>query len=367
MENTNYNSFSAFDNSHPMMNDGMMLEPRLQEYMKLAKHYKTNNIKPSVSVEKTFQITRDDIATIKRFVRGVREGHNLEEQRDQRDQRDDDIEGFDGSVKGSFPSKSFRDSDPRVPYVSNVRHDKKIKNFGMFAPDPNEGFYHVDAFTDDKVLIDARDINVDINFDPRIDPQIAQTNNSCNDFSTKFDKTKSMYKVDDPNSMRCRTYDSPAKKNASDKRMKDTRKIFGLGMNAGTRGGNGINNMGSSTFGAYQSDDFGGMSEIDVSNGMVIPNVGCNGKKVNCDNNYMLQHSVEPLRQNFDEEADMMRGIPSSTSKSYGYRNPFEHYMQFIDPKLVIPNGDALMINQGGLNTRDYNKTTSKYERQFHA
>ena len=62
-------------------------------------------------------------------------------------------------------------------------------------------------------------------------------------------------------------------------------------------------------------------------------------------------------------ENDMLRGMPSNTSKSYGYRNPSEHYFEYVDPRYTNMN----LFPRFGKSTRDNNKKYgNKYKRDIY-
>ena len=48
---------------------GIMLEPRLQEYLKKKLHYKKYNVKPCVKLENEFQITSRDKKALRAFLK----------------------------------------------------------------------------------------------------------------------------------------------------------------------------------------------------------------------------------------------------------------------------------------------------------
>jgi hypothetical protein len=60
-KNNDYNKYNC---------NGILLEPRLQEYIKKKKYYKSNNIQPGVPLEKEFDITQEDINLIKNLKSG---------------------------------------------------------------------------------------------------------------------------------------------------------------------------------------------------------------------------------------------------------------------------------------------------------
>lgn len=57
-------------------------------------------------------------------------------------------------------------------------------------------------------------------------------------------------------------------------------------------------------------------------------------------------------------ESDLMQGLPSRSFKSYGYRNPHEHYYQYISEE--IQNNTELPFPRGGIICRNNKKTINK-------
>jgi hypothetical protein len=65
-------------------------------------------------------------------------------------------------------------------------------------------------------------------------------------------------------------------------------------------------------------------------------------------------HSNKPL----DPEImnDLMLGVPSHTTKSYGFNDPFEHYFDYIDNDIQEPDHVVLPFPRGGISARLENK-----------
>ena len=66
------------------------------------------------------------------------------------------------------------------------------------------------------------------------------------------------------------------------------------------------------------------------------------------------------LRDDIDTETDMIRGMPTRTLKSYGFRNPEEHYYDFIDPAFQNSNNTVMEFPRGGEQTRGANKKAAR-------
>ena len=58
-------------------------------------------------------------------------------------------------------------------------------------------------------------------------------------------------------------------------------------------------------------------------------------------------------------EMNMLKGTPSHTTKSYGYKNPSEHYFDYVDPRYT----NMELFPRGGVSTRmDNTKQAKKQE-----
>ncbi len=139
---------------------GIMLEPRLQEYIKKKKFYRDNNIKPCVSLESEFQIVDRDKKLLRAFLTGRRDMYN-QESRGGKEFSQFKTEGR-GAKKPFFPSREFRD-DPRVPDIDKMKPSKteKVPNRGMFYPDKKNGLYYEDPVSGADPMLDARDFEKD--------------------------------------------------------------------------------------------------------------------------------------------------------------------------------------------------------------
>lgn len=134
-------------------NGTMMLEPRLQEYIKKKKYYRTHKIKPCIPFEKEFRITKNDKKVIKRFLKGKPISQSLLNKSGQH-------------VKQQFPSSMFK-KDHRVPENNKPEYEVP-QDSSLFA---QSGF----------------DLN-DTRLDPRADTQM--------DFGPeKYDKFSSQYRL----------------------------------------------------------------------------------------------------------------------------------------------------------------------------
>ena len=73
--------------------------------------------------------------------------------------------------------------------------------------------------------------------------------------------------------------------------------------------------------------------------------------------NQDLQNEIPHNNTKTDE---MILSMPTRTSKSYGFRNPAEHYYDFIDPEFQNSENTVLPFPRGGEHTRGLNKRSVK-------
>lgn len=102
-------------------NQNIYLEPRLQEYITKKKYYKKNNIKPDVSLEKEYNITKGDVRLMGAFLKGDRDMYE--------DKRQEEYYGDETrEIAQQFetdPDEMFK-SDPRFKnYQTKMSRDKK--------------------------------------------------------------------------------------------------------------------------------------------------------------------------------------------------------------------------------------------------
>jgi hypothetical protein len=66
-------------------------------------------------------------------------------------------------------------------------------------------------------------------------------------------------------------------------------------------------------------------------------------------------------------ESSMIHGAPTKTFKSYGYRNPAEHYFNYIDPAHANRDESVFGFPRGGVSTRlDNKKMRRQYRREIY-
>ena len=306
---------------------GLSLEPRLQEYMKKKKRYKDNNIKPCISLEREFQITRDDLNKIKAFLKGKRNQYTPEQSWLKKNICLD---------KQSFPSKDFRDNDSRVIKPNKPDKNEDVINRGMFYPGSDKQYYE-DPLKEESQLMDARDFtsgfNLDSRFDPRTDPRMYPGNETAN-----INPHMSQYKV------RHQQIDPKIKKRIRRSRRRSKKNLSGYIDICKEKG-------------ACQDHDdkpiYRKTPGMEREEGYVVPKIAHEANR-NINQHLSTNGYLDPTQEYGDVglETCMIHGMPSRTLKSYGFRNPVEHYFQYIDDDIQNPNNVVFPIPRGGISTR---------------
>jgi hypothetical protein len=108
---------------------------------------------------------------------------------------------------------------------------------------------------------------------------------------------------------------------------------------------------------------YSSMSEMDMDNKMVIPNIASRSKKELNSGTYRFEpYLVKGVKRDSEMEDELVRGMPSSRvhNRSYGYRNPQENYFDYIDEDYQNPKNSCEGWIRGGEPTRLDNKTAAK-------
>lgn len=334
----NIQGFDSFEKTCSYETDNsMMLEPRLQEYIKKKKYYKKNKIKPCVEPEKEFQITDRDRRLLRDFISNGKDMYRTDVAK-----LDD---GYKDKRHNYFPSKSFRKDVP------NKKFSDRPVNRGMFYPDDDTAYYDEDA-PPSRLIGDSRDFckgsgfNIDnTRFDPRNDAKI-------NSGVEKYNKYSSQYRVDPTsNSKICYS-------NLDNKIVADNYRLID----------DTVENIleKRNRYGTRSEAQFSDKSDMDLKSKVVVPKISVKSKSCSTSDYRLMQF---PHDDNVDEldmliENDMIRGMPTRTLKSYGYRNPDEHYYQYVDDEF---QNSSLPFPRGGVSTRRENKKMAKqgYHREI--
>jgi len=378
------------------------LEDRLRRYLQRKKYYKIHKMKPCVSPEEEYQITNKDIMLIKAYMKNKRKMKTKKY----------DI------PKLYFPSKHFKE-DPRVPKIKKQKYENP-PNMGMFAP--NEDTVYYEGPITEMGILDKRDFperesgtgyNIDnTRFDPRTDPVMCQ-----NQFYSriprdkgkielipknigikKFNKEMSQYNMmpgplDQPGSLL--NMPRPVSTSSDKSKDPDPRNRLIISNLTGPSSGyqkNQISKCGTKYDGIQQLKDyklidkclsdvlytekrygvapkpsFSEKSDMDVDNKMVIPKMTSRKDKNFSTACYTINPPINTYN-NFidtDMETTLVRGMPQHTTKSYGYRNPEEHFFEFLPEDFSCPQFED--FTRGGVSTRlDNTKSARPKERKIY-
>ncbi len=292
------------------------LEPRLQEYMKKKKLYKDNNIATDIPLEQTYQITKDDIRILRAFFTGRKDMY------DQGNAEFNELNRVKENKKQFFESKSYRDNDPRVLKPKNNSANQYAKNCGMFVPDEGGSYYENSSKpinSNSSLPLDARDF--------------------CSDFG---DDQRNRYILSDLSLEGNSNMPSNLSMNACYGNFKSSNK--------------------------YPSDNYGvDPSDTRISYDKLGDERIWSGKNKRTNLNtfgYRLEtfNTDNPNnKSHVEKETELLCGTPIHTQKSYGYRNPQEHYFDYIDPQLQHDSTNLYdFMERGGESTRGSNKAPAR-------
>jgi len=319
-----YNSDKEYNKVENMLCDGnIMIEPRIQEYIKKKKFYKQNNLHTSVNIENEFQITKKDKAIIKKILNGKTNIYNNKKN--------------DNEIKRKnryFPSSKngIRD-DHRVPKLKNT---KKIDRYDVSNHYADK---RLDFDEDKSELFYNKKNNVEI-----LDPMILSDTYASLGMKKKISQNKIENKRENKreNEIENRIFNNKLLDDGVNKILTRNKRYD----NMQQRVSRNDNNM-------YKKFD-----EINYQNNKnIMPNIS-KSKNLNIIN-YKKISNLHNLPQD-NLETELIRGMPSHTMKSYGYRNPEEHYFDYIEDDIQNANNVILPYPRGGVSTRLTNKNQIK-------
>ena len=358
---------------------GIRVEPRLQEYLKKKKYYHDNNIKPCIKPEDEYLITSRDKKMIRALLQGNTDIYTNWEKYQEDSQK----------TKQYFPSKQFRDNDSRVQKIEKPNM-KKPENWEMFVPGEEEAYYENKNFNQVDQILDSRDLRADsknmVNYESTLlgGPSI----NNLGSFNPRTDakinwgketglinKQDSQFRIDPKDNTRFEI-------NAD--YFKDTRnksvvlkKNNGHWDNYASFDANSVPDYSlgikstkqESRYGSKQEAKLSETSEIDTKHGVVMPNIASKNKRGQSTYNYQMANFEREEKEEADRnfETAMIRGMPSHTPRSYGYRQAEEHYFDYIDQDMFRDDSVEWWA-RGGESTRRNNKSQArqKYTREIY-
>lgn len=370
--NSNEKKLNKVDQIRKLQNfdcsGGIMLEPRLQEYLKRKEFFRKNNIRPDIPLEKEFQITKDDIKNIRKMMKGKTDIY---------DQQKYPLKDKDKKRKNKLKNPG---SDPRIPKGKGIKYDKP-KNMGMFA---DEDVYYEIPSEMHKGPLHARDIinnDIDIDYngiDNKSLDQIKKKRNKRNKNKKKISKYGSIHNMgmypdlDIKKNSKSYARESmdlnddiigsmPPKFTKKNFKLKNKpKKQWNPYMEYNYYPSEMTSNIYKHKYGGFNQYDLNETSYMDFDSRKMIPRIKENNKQMN------PQHNMVPFMGHGKGmsdtclETELIRGMPSRTSKSYGFENPEEHFFQYLDEDIQQAENFVLPFPRGGESTRLKNKKKSE-------
>lgn len=344
------------DFSDAQCNDGIMLEPRLMEYLNKKKVYNDNDIDSSVSLERMYSISKDDKHRIKKYLRGKRDLYT-------RTKLNNDSNFIDPSETEFNTLENEFKNDPRYDRLQKKMQrqrdaQKHRHNYGNMRD--NYDMYNQQTpydFMDDSLRSHresrygrSRQVNQYADDSYMLD---------SNDEELLYDNPNYIFHPERRSNM---TYHNTPKISYNN-RLINTQ--IGSGRSSSVPYSHSVNEIigDIDSYREHVGNSYSHTSDMDFNNKMVIPKMNSNKKRGHT-NKYM---SVPQMHSNGLRDIDMDNyvryGVNSRATKGVGYENPVEHYYQYIDPDIQHPNH---VVNDRGLPSRLYNKSRAKkYKRDI--
>lgn len=338
--------------------DTQILEPRLMEFINKKKYYKKNHIIPSISLEKEYNISKNDIKIIKDFYNGKT---NINYHQDL----------IDPLQSSSFESSKYNLSqDPRLKKVEQKQQkDKEANsmrlNFSNLNLNSNQNYMQTN--------LDTRPAN----FSHKV---IKASQNKYNPNKNFFDdniNADAELNISRNNSINSRDCFKDEKWNPHKIQQNTPSKIPDYKGRLNWADNNYVNNFDNDIdnivkkIDNYRIDNYKEdikESYIDDENKVYISGMKCKNNRGNT-NNYM-ERSIMTGKKGGDIEIDnyirVGEGFGNTQSKkSIGYPSTYEHNFQYISNDMQIP--EHTVMDRVGIATRTFNKTNgkAKYEREI--
>lgn len=307
------------------------LEPRLIEYLRKKKLYKNNNVQCD-SLEKEFDISKNDIARIKNYLSGKK----LKNNESHKDMISPQVQNFDENL-----------GDKRLLKIKQKQQRDKE---ALEQKDNYDNIYRkYDMYRGDRQFASATGND----FKSRFNPQVWLQNNVSDDGSDFEDSNPNRIQVND---MRKRFSNQQNRTNKTAKIRYNDYMTYGSNQDLTT------NN--------YSLDSI--ISKIDDYSENVEKNYKKNEFDLNLNMNMNINKNKRE-KENTHRNIPQMNGsklkdinienylcygnTPSRGSKSLGYPNPVEHYFNYISNDISKPEHTVF---EPGMPSRIFNKDTAK-------
>jgi hypothetical protein len=372
--NWNNQEPNDIDIDQAMCNTGISLEPRLQEYLNKKEYCDKHNVKPVIPLEKEYMITDED----RKFLRVyITNGKNLYSASlaSQPKVGMEVVQALDTS----FPSSKFKPDKRMERMKEKQRRDKEaIKqrhNYDdyVFGPGKNS------RYEENDIMFDS--LNGDTKNNSNLQSQREKVNDIYdapifldsrdfdlnNPYSLNYKPDRLTKKHVEPATQYKHSY-YPENMPTSDMtengcRQNIKKPCLPHDANVDKIIGN-LDSYVDHTNTIYQHS-----AEMDINQKVARPAFGTRGKCYYNTSQYQpipYMGAKEGLKD-INASNSLQCGYPTRGAKSYGYKNPSEHYFDYINDDLQKPEHTVLPFPRGGIQTRNDNhgRTRPVYQREI--
>lgn len=290
------------------------IEPRLREYLNKKKYYKEHNIEPAFSIEKEYSITNDDLKLLKEYLNGNTSVYKYDKRHEFLDLIDTRGQKFESpDFKQDERFKRFQKKMERTKNAQKERNNWSGWNDGniKLLPknfDVNERRINIEPFD-----VNSRNISLDNDY-------ILNDNNKHKQNMTTLEHRNDSFVNNiigmDPSYRNTNKYNSNSIK--TNNMMPDMR---------------------NNTKKYYNTARYKNIPSIKSKDGLMNVDIESNLR----------------LYENYDN---------SVKSKSIGYKNPSEHYYQYVSDEYNNPDNFVLPFPRGGESTRQMNRVSNRTHRE---
>jgi hypothetical protein len=332
----------------------VMLEPRLQEYLKKKQLYKKNNITSCTSLEQQYMIIPEDISRIKAFYNGDRNIYDYNKQTEYIDLVE---------PQKFFPSDTYKKKDTRMQNIKNKQLDH------VKANEQRNDFSNL-QHTQQRITPYTNNVNnkqsMTFSDPPFNSPNNMQLENYYNSHDSKIESRVNHFQNDS------RVYHDTPKIEYKNKLPYKQEYCEPRDFHNDKHHDHKVNDI-IGDFNEFKGDNIHHYhKQFKVDNDLKVrnpSNQNCinNSKNLNWDK-YRPVRDINSIRDSHnsnknidvDAENEMIMGMPTRTLKSYGFKNPVEHHFDYITNDIQTPNHTVMSFPRGGYSTREMNHQTSR-------
>lgn len=333
---------------------GIILEPRLQEYLKKKETYKKYQIKPTVPLNTEFGITSEDKKKLKMFKRNDREMYN-DNNLGNNQICNQNISAasmnvnsmLDEQFGGGFLTETIKDKkfDKMFKKHKNIKKQEENKKNSILRNQQTS--YNQSNNYSGNGWLEGEDDIIDGRYFS------SEHKNNQNQPISLQDPTRRHYseqKYNNPYELSQKSRNIKPKISYNQQlHYKDS--LDELAQNYSSDVKQIIGDYKS--YGRQISHQYQQSSDFDQRQTMPYTNYG-------------YGHSSDTMCD-VENETDIQRGMPIRTPKSYGYPNSFENQFQYISNDIQSPDHTVLPFPRGGYGTRQYNRENVKpHERDIY-